>query len=187
MRRRSPTIKPRTPVFLGCEGESEQSYGQFLNDVLNEKRLPFHIEVVNLSPGAGDPRTRLIRAHKEINKRARNRIEFGYMAVLMDSDQIDGDAGRREELEAVALDRQIAIIWQSPCHEAFLLKHFEGCVDSAPPTSNLALRELRRVWPEYVKPMTRQQLRQKIGFEDAVRLSRRLPSLSQFLQSVSLI
>jgi hypothetical protein len=70
---RRPAIKPRKTVFLGCEGESEQSYGQFLNDVLNEKGLRFHIEVVNLNPGAGDPRSRLLRAKKEIDKRARNR------------------------------------------------------------------------------------------------------------------
>jgi hypothetical protein len=81
MSSRRARIKPRTAVFLGCEGDSEQSYGQFLNDVLNEKGLPYHIEVVKLNPGAGDPRSRLLRAKKEIDKHARNRTKFRYMAI----------------------------------------------------------------------------------------------------------
>lgn len=49
MRRRHAHVPARKLVFLGCEGESEQAYGQFLNDIVRQKDLPFHIEVVNLN------------------------------------------------------------------------------------------------------------------------------------------
>lgn len=62
MRMRRRIIKPKTPIFLGCEGESEQAYGQLLNDLLQAAGHPVHLEVVNLSPGAGDPASRLRRA-----------------------------------------------------------------------------------------------------------------------------
>ncbi len=187
MSRRRSIIQPRTPVFLGCEGESEQSYGQFLNDIINERRLPYHIEVVNLSPGAGDPRSRLMRAQKEIQKHARNRVKFRYAALLMDSDQIDGISGMRELLSAEAAICEIGIIWQTPCHEAFLLNHFDGFMSSAPPTSVLAERELRQVWPEYSKPMTRQQLRRRITFTNALRLSASHPTFAALLQNIGLL
>ncbi len=184
---RRAIIEPRTPVFLGCEGESEQSYGQFLNGALNEKGLPFHIEVVNLSPGAGDPRARLIRAQKEIAKHARNRTKFQHMAVLIDSDQIDGFPQQRQELETLAAAQRITIIWQTPCHEAFLLNHFDGHISRAPPTSILAEHDLRRVWPDYEKPVTRQQLRQKITIGDVIRLSASHRSFAVFLRNIGLL
>jgi hypothetical protein len=184
---RRARIKPRTAVFLGCEGESEQSYGQFLNDALNEKGLRFHIEVVNLNPGTGDPRSRLLRAKKEIDKRTRNRTKFRHMAILIDSDQIDGFPQQLKELDALAAALNITIIWQTPCHEAFLLSHFEDHIDKAPPTAILAGQYLLRVWPDYLKPMTRQELHQKIAVDGAIRLAAKHPSFAEFLKNVGLL
>jgi hypothetical protein len=44
IRRRRTTIVQRRPIFLGCEGESEQAYGQVLNDLLREAKQPFHLD-----------------------------------------------------------------------------------------------------------------------------------------------
>ena len=86
---RRPIIKPKTPIFLGCEGESEQAYGQLLNDLLQAEGRPVHLEVVNLSPGAGDPIARLRRAAQEIARiirevtvrRGQVRIEYEFIPV----------------------------------------------------------------------------------------------------------
>jgi hypothetical protein len=40
MTSRRRIIPQRMPVFLGCEGESEQAYGQVLNDLLREAGRP---------------------------------------------------------------------------------------------------------------------------------------------------
>lgn len=119
--RRQPIIPQRRPIFLGCEGESEQAYGQLLNDLLRAANRPFHLEVVNLNPGAGDPIARLRKAGQEIARRRLRRPEFYLKAILMDSDQVDGDAQRRQQAEQLARDLDIRIIWQIPCHEALLL------------------------------------------------------------------
>lgn len=55
MRRYGPIIVQRTRIFPGCEGESEQSYGQLLNDLLSSTNVLIHLDVVTLNPGAGDP------------------------------------------------------------------------------------------------------------------------------------
>jgi len=53
MKNRSP-IRRRSRIFLGCEGESEQSYGAFLQRLADERGLMVHILSANLRP-AGDP------------------------------------------------------------------------------------------------------------------------------------
>ena len=49
-------IERRARVFLGCEGESEQGYGAFLQRLADDNALHVHILAVNLQP-AGDPLT----------------------------------------------------------------------------------------------------------------------------------
>ena len=56
MSRRRPNIPQRKRVFLGCEGESEASYGALLGWLADEPPpLDVHIEPRVLQPGAGDP------------------------------------------------------------------------------------------------------------------------------------
>jgi hypothetical protein len=46
---RRPTIIPRTPIFLGCEGQSEVGYGALLNRLVRELahvHLHIHVEVL---------------------------------------------------------------------------------------------------------------------------------------------
>jgi len=46
------------------------------------------------------------------------------------------------------------LIWQTPCHEAFLLHHFRGQEMRQPATTREAKELLQRIWPSnYVKGM----------------------------------
>lgn len=185
--RRRRTIPQRMPVFLGCEGESEQAYGQILNDLLREARRPVHLEVVNLNPGAGDPIARLRKAEQEIARRRQRRSEFRLQVVLMDSDQVDADGKRRQQAERFAQQLGIRIIWQEPCHEAMLLRHLDGFVHSRPPTSGAADAVLKAAWPDYRKPMTKMQLARRIDLEAISRAAAVEPSLFAFLQEIALL
>jgi hypothetical protein len=187
MSRRRPVIPRRRPIFLGCEGESEQGYGQFLNDLAREADLHVHIEVVNLSPGAGDPVSRMQRARKEVEHRQRSRVEFDLKAALLDSDQIGNDPQRREMAEIIARESGIEIIWQSPCHEALLLRHFEGFEHRRPATKAEIATMLRQVWPSYQKPMTRLQLGKTLGLAHVRRAGQSEPALLAFLRRISIL
>jgi hypothetical protein len=184
---RRTIIPQRTPIFLGCEGDSEQAYGQVLNDLLRDAKKPIHLEVVNLNPGAGDPIARLKRAAQEIARRSPRRSEFHIKRILMDSDQIIGDAQRRREAEQLAAERGITIIWQEPCHEAMLLRHLEGFAQHKPPTSALAMTALKAAWPSYQKPMTKLHLSKRIDFEAIQRAAAVEPSLGTFLCEIALM
>jgi len=187
MKRRRPAILQKTPIFFGCEGESEQAYGQLLNDLLREAGKPFHLDVVNLNPGAGDPIARLRRAKQEVARRHQRRPEFHLKVVLMDSDQVDADAQRRQEVERLAQDLDIMIIWQEPCHEAVLLRHLDGFAQHRPPTSASAAVALRNAWPDYRKPMTRVQLAQRIALDEVRRAAVVEEALSAFLREIMLL
>lgn len=184
---RRPIIKPKTPIFLGCEGESEQAYGQLLNDLLQAERLPVHLEVVNLSPGAGDPIARLRRAAQEIVRRRQRRSEFARRAVLLDLDQVQHDNQRRQQTEQLANQLDIRIIWQEPCHEALLLRHLNGFAQHRPPSTPAAANALNGAWPQYAKPMTKILLARRIGLADVQRAANVEPELAAFLHDIGLL
>lgn len=184
MRPRRPLIVQRLPVFLGCEGESEQAYGQLLNNVLRDQGYHVHLEVVALTPGAGDPVVRVIRAEQEIRRRSERRTPFRLKAILMDSDQVLHDDIRRREAEVHARRLQIRIIWQEPCHEAVLLRHLPALTQRRPATSSEAIAALVRAWPEYRKPMTRQQLQARLGVDDIERAASVETGLAELLQAI---
>ncbi|MGO6694436.1 hypothetical protein ACCS54_20525 [Rhizobium johnstonii] len=53
--KRRITIPQRKRTFLGCEGESEQSYGALLARIVGKQKTDFFLDTVLLRPGGGDP------------------------------------------------------------------------------------------------------------------------------------
>lgn len=163
MRRRRLVIPQRRRVYLGCEGESERGYGARLGRLLENRRRDVHLHVDLLRPGGGDPLALIDLARRRIAEGER-KSESSYMhrAVLMDSDLLGQTPARDAQMELTAQAADIQIIWQRPCHEALLLRHFEGCQQLRPATSAQALAELQHRWPEYVKGMPALRLADRI-------------------------
>jgi len=152
------TIAARRPVFLGCEGESEQAYCIVLEDIINQTIRNVHLETTLLGEGAGSPLAKIKKAIKKIEHYERTRSKFWKKAVLIDSDVIEQNAEQKNETENLAFLHGIRIIWQNPCHEAFLLRHLPNCAQLRPPTSVLSNSALIAQWPNYQKPMPRIQI-----------------------------
>jgi hypothetical protein len=158
----------RRPVFLGCEGESERAYCQTLFDIIESEIQTVHLEVVLLGEGAGSPLAKIQKAIKKIEGYERTRSKFFRRVVLMDSDLIEHNEVLRVRTENLATQHDIRIIWQSPCHEAFLLRHLPNCAQLRPPTTALANSVLTAQWPLYRKPMSRIEIANRID-SDRVR------------------
>jgi hypothetical protein len=154
---------------------------------VRERGLPFYLEVVNLNSGAGDPLARVKKAVQEIKRRSLRRAEFQYRALLMDDDQVTGNNARRLEVEQLADHHKISVVWQTPCHEAFLLRHFAGRLNAAPPNSATAEAQLRQVWAGYVKPMSKLEISKLIDFEGVERVGTQHGSFAQLLRYLELI
>ena len=137
MRRRNATIPVRRRIFLGCEGESEQGYGALLARLAEEAGLHLALQPVLLRPGGGDPLD-LVSLAVDLSQRAEiKRGAFAVKAVLLDRDKLGLSPARDQRLYPVAAAHGLQLIWQDPAHEAFLLRHLDGCRQLRPQNRTL--------------------------------------------------
>ena len=186
MRQRSQHRLERKPIFVGCEGESERGYIAFISDLAENARLPVFIKPVLLSP-AGDPMARVEKAIRLINDNRRKRIDYALRFILMDSDQIALAPDRAERAIVLANEHRISIMWQRPCHEALLLRHFAGHATKRPTTSTVSGRELLKLWPIYSKPMSRVSVANTLDYDAVCRAAMVEQDLMEFLVAVGLL
>jgi hypothetical protein len=187
MSRRRSFIPQRKRIFLGCEGESEQSYGSLLQKLADQREdLHLFLDVVLLK-GGGDPLGYVEIACRKIQERERKRDGYLVRTVLIDNDRFGQDPERDRQIVPLAATHDLRIIWQDTCHEAFLLRHLTGCQHLRPPTTPVAMRELIKNWAEYRKPMTALRLAQRIQ-EPEVRAAATVePEFDDFLKAIAFI
>jgi hypothetical protein len=172
MRRRA-TIPQRQRFFLGCEGESEQSYGRLLQEIADQ--LPdvhIHLDLQVLQ--GGDPLAIVEEACQKVRQHARNRGPFSAQAVLLDADRRGQNPNRDSRMEALARKENLRLVWQHPCHEAL------------PSNSSVALAVLLQHWPEYRKPMSANRLAARIGLAQIQASASVEPELRAFLSLLGL-
>ena len=180
-------IQQRTRIFLGCEGQSEQSYGARLSQIAEAAGLHVYIDNDVLQPGAGDPLALVQMAVRRIAEKERKRGVFSLRAVLLDRDKWGQAPDRDIQTAPLAARNRFSLIWQNPCHEGLLLRHLEGQENSHPATADLALQALKRVWPEYSKAMPAIQLATRIDLVAVRRACTAEPTLASFLIQIGLL
>ena len=152
----------RTRIFLGCQGESERSYAKLLHQLV-ENTHKLHIDAILLNPGAGDPLATVERAISLCRDRENKYGKYKTKAVLLDADQMGLCPERDNQVKPLAARNNMSLIWQKPCHEGFLLRHFPECYSHQPPTANDAMERLRKCWPNYQKGMPASSLAGQIN------------------------
>jgi RloB-like protein len=184
---RSSIIRPRKArVFVGCEGKSEFEYVRFISLLCDQAKLPVHIVADNLAP-QGDPLARVETAIKRIKHLELSRDIFAFRCILLDDDQNDQALQRAAKAKQLAQQNAISLIWQSPNHEAMLLRHFEGHTNDRPQTSAIAEQQLKAVWPEYTKGMERREIGKRLDIDTLKRATGVEPDLGRFLTQLGLI
>jgi hypothetical protein len=182
---RRPTIPQRKPIFVGCEGESEQGYARFLQDLAREANLHVYLKIEILK--AGDPLARIELAVSKLDRLRRTNGSFAYKFVFLDTDQLLQSPDRAARARQLAQNHNIKIIWQQPCFEAVLLRHFVGRNTVMPPDSTTAQSALLREWPEYCKPLSRLELTRKLNREAVMRAAQVENELMTLLRCIGLI
>ena len=185
MRRRAHHRPERRPIFVGCEGASEVSYIAFISDLAKTARLPVSIKPVALREG--DPLTRVEKAIRLINDNRKKRIDYAERFILMDSDQIALVPGRADKAKALAIANRISIVWQDPCHEALLLRHFAGHATKFPGTAAASTKQLIKQWPDYKKAMSRQDIAKVLNLDAVRRAATVEQELNSFLIFIGLV
>lgn len=187
MIRRHPRIQQRKPIFVGCEGESERGYVALLGRLAEQEGLAIHLDPVLLQPGGGDPCDLIELAARKLAEKGRARgIHYQSKLVLLDRDLIGRAPVRDARGLQAAQQSGLQLIWQSPCHEGFLLRHLELCQTLRPPTAPLALDQLRQRWPSYEKGMAA-QLAAHLDLAAVRRAAMVEPDLAKLLQIIGLL
>src|SRR5258708_387485 len=165
MRARRSAIPQRRRFFLGCEGQSEHSYGTLLQLLADEMEgIHIHLDVQDLR--GGDPLAIVEAAVDRLNRQIRNHGAFAASALFLDADRIGQDPSRDAKIRPLAQHNRLLLIWQRPCHEALLLHHLPNCQSLLPHNPAAADLHLRRAWPVYQKPMSANSLRTRIGLAE---------------------
>jgi hypothetical protein len=181
-----PRIQQRTRIYLGCEGESEQSYGKRLNEIADSFDLHLHFDNDLLRPGGGDPLALVQLAIRRIKEKEVKRGMFALRAILLDKDKLGLSPERDAQIESLTQPHRLLLIWQDTCHESFLLRHLEGQDNARPQTTGLAFQALKRAWPEYHKPMSAMQLAVKIDLCTILRARSVESAFAEFLDLIGL-
>lgn len=182
MGRQRSAIRQRRRVFLGCEGESEQSYGALLGRLVEVRHRRVHLDVVPL--GAGDPLAMIETAVRRKTERERNRGAYAACALLLDTDTRRRSPSRLEDAKTLARQHCLRLVWQEPCHEAVLLRHLPGSAMQRPQTSAQALADLERAWPDYRKGLAANALARRIDEAAVLRAAASIPDLQDFLTDI---
>ncbi len=175
-----PSIPQRLRVFLGCEGESERSYAALLQQLIPNVHL--NTKVL----GGGDPLALIEKAIRLIASDVPRRAPYAVMGLLLDEDRLGQDADRDRRAIEKATASSLHLIWQRPCHEAILLRHLPGCEHLRPQTSELALLQLLRYWPQYSKGTSAVELSHHIGEQELRQVLPVEPELGTFLRALGL-
>lgn len=185
MSRRRPYIPLRRPIYIGCEGDSELEYMSFLQSHVRAMNLPIHMvaEVVS----GGDPLSRVEHVVQRLDHLRRTRVAPPERYLFLDTDQTLESPQRAEQARRLAERNNINLIWQEPCFEAFLLRHFSGYETRRPMDKNTIARTLRRVWVDYQKPASKIELSRHIHIQDVLRASSVEPGLRDFLICLGLM
>jgi hypothetical protein len=188
MTSRRHLVRQRRRVFVGCEGDSEQGYGARLGELLEPIRRDRYLHVVPLQPGGGDPLALVEQALRKIAADQRKgRPPYIVRAVLLDRDRWNDNPQRSARAEATARDNNLRLVWQRPCFEALLLRHLPGCRDYQPPTTPLALAELERHWPGYVKGLPALRLADRVDAAAVRQAAAVEPELADFLTAIGFL
>lgn len=181
-------IPQRRRMFVGCEGESEQGYTALLARLSDEARLAVHLDAVLLQPGGGDPLAIIERAAARVAEREGRRGDpYERRFVILDDDKLGQAPQRDQRIAGVAANAGLQLIWQSPCHEALLLRHLDGCAQLRPPLSAIASQQLLARWPDYEKAMPAARLAERLDRAAVARAAAVEVELAVMLQAIGLI
>lgn len=181
MRRRSP-VQPRRVIFIGVEGESERAFVRFLERCCWNEGLHLALNV-KLTRG-GDSVSVVEEAGRHLTRRDERR-QIESRLVLLDRDRIEEDQKAGRDVQAAAVKWDLQLIFQNPQHEALLLRLHRGH-EQRRVTARAALTELRRVWPQYSKPMTADELTRRFSLSDVRQAARYDQELHRLLAILGL-
>lgn len=179
-------IPQRKRIFVGGEGASECNYVKWLRDLCRDKKIPVTLDIHDLGRG-GNSLNRIEMAARKIRHEEKNREQYKHKFLILDADKIKNQHEEQACKDRATKNGKLIIIWQRPCHEAFLLRHFTTRKNQLPATSAHAMTQLKKCWPNYQKNMPALQIGQTLSLDGARRAAKNLSEFQEFLKIIGLL
>ena len=180
--RRRRSVEPRRVIFIGVEGESDRAFAQFLQRCCEGEGRRLHLIV---KPGTGGDSVSVVEEAIRHLARHPAKRDIGKRLVLLDRDRIEQDLKAGRDAQTAASGWNLKILFQDPNLEGLLFRLHPGR-ERRRTTAGDAMTELRKVWPEYRKPPTVDQLRRRFTLSDVRRAARHDDELQQLLETLGL-
>ena len=177
---RRHAVPARTPIFVTVEGPSDEAFVKFLQGCCEREGVHVHLSV-SVACG-GDSLAVVEHAARQV-ARSSARSQFAAKLVLMDADRTERDRQAKRDAPAAARRAGLQIVYVQPNLEGLLLRLHPGH-ERRRVVARDAMRELRKVWPEYRKPPTAAQLRRRFALDALTRAARHDGELERLLQVV---
>lgn len=162
-------IQQRKRIYLAVEGEGEQSFIKWLQQLCDQNGLHVHLDCEPL--GGGGYKTMLNRAVQERKRKERNKAKYSILLVDADRAERGDDGWSLLQLKQEASKHRINVCVQNPNQEGLLVRMMPGneCLQ---PNIARAQKQLRSIWPDYQKPVDAQTLASKFTLDDLLRVTR---------------
>ena len=185
MPRRHGHRAQRRRFFVACEGDSEVGYAAFVQRLADESDLAVHLDIRKCR--GGDPLAIVETAVRELQARKSRRGPYVGQTIFLDADRRDDRPDRTVQADRLLREHGLHTIWSRLVFEAFLLIHFDGCEQLRPATSVLAMQQLRRCWPAYIKGMVASDVRAVLDLPRVVQAAQVVPEFRTFLVAIGLL
>ncbi len=175
-------VPQRKPIFIGTEGESDRAFARFLQPLCDEAGLHVYLDA---KPQDGGGAVNVVEQAGRWLERNPPKREYKTRLVLLDRDRIEAEPQEGVKAQAAAARYKLTIVFQDPNLEGLLVRLHRGQEQRKIQASD-SRSELRKIWPEYQKPSTAEQLRQRFTLDDVRRAAAHDPHLRKLLEVIGL-
>ena len=138
-------IKIRARFFLAVEGESEQSFIKWLQQLSDKRGLHIHLDCQPLNGGSYKTMLRNALYAQQHHERYKAKASV----LLVDGDRAEHDDNWTiAKLAQEAAKENFLLCLQNPNYEGLLLRMMPGKEYVQPPSAS-AYKELVKLWPSY--------------------------------------
>lgn len=176
-------IPKRARHFIGCEGQSEQSYAKLLGIKAEEEGLWLHLDIFDAK--GGDPLSIVEACIKQHARKVRDAGKFVTSAILLDGDRFGDDLNRDLKARALAGRAGVRLVVMDFDFECHLYRHVDGKQHDHIGAGN-SLNSVKSVWPDYSKPADAKWLNERLTLMDIRRASTTHMEFLAMLQGIGL-
>lgn len=173
----------RTRYFFAVEGEGEQSFVKYLQQISDQRGLSVHLGCHILN--GGGYQSMLEKAIKIRRREAQKRGRIHKSVLLVDADRKEfrDDSWNHMRLRQEAQKNAFLLCLQTPNQEGVLLRMHKGHEAKSYNAAKVKEKILKQ-WPSYKKPINAAQLSSRFTIDDLERSAKYDAELAALLKII---